>query len=330
MDALAAKFPDVAEWIRKGPHGREADGQTKLDVVQLYVQNQIVLFLPEREGLVLRRLEHRFQRPPVVIGERPRWDEQQRGQFDDVIWVWLARARMAVYGLEAADKAVRAPLAVPDDVTQISFGADAIIRTNEPDKVRRVPIELPQSSLIEAQVLDKEIADGTRSPAARRGDIDASVTDRAIDTAALLLEGIDPSAVVAKGRLQPGRMFLVDTAAGRIVSDDEIKAELAAERPYDDWLHAGLIDLADLPAREHIVYTHDSVLRRQQTFGYTEEELRLLVAPMSRTGAEPIGSMGTDTPVAVLLVIVLIGTLWVMHHMNTNMMPSMHDMERML
>ncbi|MGN9907138.1 glutamate synthase large subunit [Phytohabitans sp. LJ34] len=111
---------------------------------------------------------------------------------------------------------------------------------------------------------------------------------------------LDPATVVAKGRLQPGRMFLVDTAAGRIVQDDEIKAELAAAQPYDEWLHAGLIDLGDLPEREHIVYTHDSVQRRQQTFGYTEEELKILLAPMARTGAEPLGSMGTDTPISPL------------------------------
>ncbi|MER7168912.1 glutamate synthase large subunit [Micromonospora sp. NPDC000207] len=111
---------------------------------------------------------------------------------------------------------------------------------------------------------------------------------------------LDPATVVAKGRLQPGRMFLVDTVNGRIVSDSEIKAELAAEQPYADWLHAGLIELDDLPAREHTVYTHDSVRRRQQTFGYTDEELKILLAPMARTGAEPIGSMGTDTPIAAL------------------------------
>src|SRR4051795_12631789 len=70
---------------------------------------------------------------------------------------------------------------------------------------------------------------------------------------------IDPATVVAKGRLQPGRMFLVDTAAGEIRDDDEIKAELAAAQPYDEWLHAGLMNLADLPAREHVIYTHDSV-----------------------------------------------------------------------
>ena len=111
---------------------------------------------------------------------------------------------------------------------------------------------------------------------------------------------LDPATVVRKGRLQPGRMFLVDTDRGRIVDDAEIKSELAAEAPYDDWLHAGQLHLADLPEREHVVHTHASVTRRQQAFGYTEEELRLLLTPMARSGAEPIGSMGTDTPVAVL------------------------------
>ncbi|WP_213453955.1 glutamate synthase large subunit [Rhizomonospora bruguierae] len=111
---------------------------------------------------------------------------------------------------------------------------------------------------------------------------------------------LDPATVVRKGRLQPGRMFLADTATGRIVEDDEIKAELAAAEPYGDWLRAGLIHLADLPEREHIGYPHDSVQRRQQTFGYTEEELKIFVEPMARTGAEPIGSMGTDTPISPL------------------------------
>jgi glutamate synthase (NADPH/NADH) large chain len=111
---------------------------------------------------------------------------------------------------------------------------------------------------------------------------------------------IDPASIVAKGRLQPGRMFLVDTERGVIRSDEELKAELAHEQPYDEWLHGGLIHLRDLPPREHVVFSHDSVTRRQQTFGYTEEEVRLLVAPMAKAGAEPIGSMGTDTPPAVL------------------------------
>ncbi|MFH8885042.1 glutamate synthase large subunit [Streptomyces californicus] len=111
---------------------------------------------------------------------------------------------------------------------------------------------------------------------------------------------IDPAKIVRKGRLQPGRMFLVDTAEHRIIEDDEIKASLAAEQPYQEWLETGEIELSDLPDREHIVHTHASVTRRQQTFGYTEEELRVILAPMARTAGEPLGSMGTDSPIAAL------------------------------
>ncbi|MFZ9483466.1 MAG: glutamate synthase central domain-containing protein, partial [Ilumatobacteraceae bacterium] len=111
---------------------------------------------------------------------------------------------------------------------------------------------------------------------------------------------IDPANVVRKGRLQPGRMFLVDTAQGRIVEDEEVKRSLAQAEPYQQWLDDGLVELAELPDREHIVYSHQSVLRRQQVFGYTHEELKVLIAPMAKAGAEPIGSMGTDTPIAVL------------------------------
>ncbi|MGB7879304.1 MAG: glutamate synthase large subunit, partial [Ilumatobacteraceae bacterium] len=111
---------------------------------------------------------------------------------------------------------------------------------------------------------------------------------------------VDPSKVVAKGRLQPGKMFLIDTRQGRIVADDEIKSELASLHPYADWLEAGMVELADLPEREHVVFSHDSVLRRQQMFGYTHEELKILLTPMAATGGEALGSMGTDTPLAVL------------------------------
>ncbi len=111
---------------------------------------------------------------------------------------------------------------------------------------------------------------------------------------------IDPATVVRKVRLRPGRMFLVDTAQGRIVRDDELKAELAAAHPYGEWLEAGLIRLEELAPRPHVRHSHTSVLRRQLVFGYTSEELHTLLAVMARTGAEAIGSMGTDTPIAVL------------------------------
>ncbi|QJY50665.1 glutamate synthase large subunit [Pseudonocardia broussonetiae] len=111
---------------------------------------------------------------------------------------------------------------------------------------------------------------------------------------------VEPSSVVRKGRLEPGRMFLVDTAAGKLVDDAEIKGALAAEHPYADWLHAGLIRLEDLPARDREVPSHAALTHRQQSFGYTEEELSLLLKPMAAAGAEPIGSMGNDAPIAAI------------------------------
>ena len=111
---------------------------------------------------------------------------------------------------------------------------------------------------------------------------------------------IAPERVVRKGRLQPGRMLLVDTAEGRIIDDAEVKTALAAEQPYAQWLQDNRITLDQLPERVHVVHPAASVTRRQQTFGYTEEELRVLLAPMAASAAEPIGSMGTDTPPAVL------------------------------
>jgi len=113
---------------------------------------------------------------------------------------------------------------------------------------------------------------------------------------------IDPATVIRKGRLQPGRIFLADTATGRIVEDEEVKAALAAEHPYEAWLHAGLVHLDDLPDRAPIPAqrTGESLVTLQRMHGYTDEELRVILAPMARAGSEPIGSMGTDTPLAVL------------------------------
>ena len=111
---------------------------------------------------------------------------------------------------------------------------------------------------------------------------------------------IDQAKIVKKGRLQPGRMLLIDTEQQRIVDDEEIKSQLASAAPYAQWLEAGLVELADLPDREHVVFSRDSVLRRQQVFGYTHEELKIILAPMAKSGLEAIGSMGTDTPLAVL------------------------------
>src|ERR1019366_6740989 len=111
---------------------------------------------------------------------------------------------------------------------------------------------------------------------------------------------IEPGDVVRKARLQPGRVFLVDTGRRRILEDADVKSALAAEQPYADWLHAGLLHLDDLPDRARELADCEELTTQQQLFGYTDEELRILLGPMARVGAEPVGSMGTDTPIAAL------------------------------
>ncbi len=115
---------------------------------------------------------------------------------------------------------------------------------------------------------------------------------------------IPPDQIEYKGRLQPGRMFFVDTVEGRIVQDEEIKETAASQKPYSQWLKANLVDLGDLPAAAGAPsangFERFDLLKQQQAFGYTLEELKMILAPMAVNGQEPVGSMGTDTPLAVL------------------------------
>ena len=112
---------------------------------------------------------------------------------------------------------------------------------------------------------------------------------------------IPPDQIVAKGRLQPGRMFLVDTAEQRIVSDDELKHRVATEQPYGEWVREWLVRLTELPPPPRVIEPdHETVLRRQEVFGYTAEDVRILINPMATTGTEPVGAMGNDVALAVL------------------------------
>src|SRR5687767_15122102 len=111
---------------------------------------------------------------------------------------------------------------------------------------------------------------------------------------------IPPGDVLVKERLHPGKIFLVDTTKGRIVDDEEIKGELAAQHPYAEWLKQHIVDINDLPRARAEQPEHQTVFNRQQAFGYTQEDLRVLIAPMATNGEEPLGSMGTDTALAVL------------------------------
>jgi glutamate synthase (ferredoxin) len=112
---------------------------------------------------------------------------------------------------------------------------------------------------------------------------------------------IAPDKIVAKGRLQPGRMFLVDTGEQRIVSDEELKRRVTGEHPYEEWVREWLVKLTELPPPPRVIEPdHETVLRRQEVFGYTAEDVRMLINPMAMTGTEPVGSMGNDVALAVL------------------------------
>jgi len=103
---------------------------------------------------------------------------------------------------------------------------------------------------------------------------------------------VEPAKVLRKGRLQPGRMFLVDTHEGRIIGDEEVKQRLADAHPYGDWMNTNQVALDSLPSRPHTLRPHQSVVQRQQVFGYTTEELKIILDPLARTGAEPLGVDG--------------------------------------
>jgi len=112
---------------------------------------------------------------------------------------------------------------------------------------------------------------------------------------------IEPERVLEKGRLQPGRMFLIDTEEGRIVADEEIKSKISGEKPYREWINQHMVELAKLPDPDITPEpAHETVLQRQQAFGYTFEDLKIVMTPMARDGVEAVGAMGADTPLAVL------------------------------
>ncbi|MFD6249390.1 hypothetical protein, partial [Streptomyces roseolus] len=182
---LAAKFPMHAEAIlgkQNDPFAKSTSADTELELVKFCDASSYVLYMPERQNLVLMETENRFGKVPVAVAEKPRWDDQQRGQFDDVIYPWLAKNRMAMLGLQATQQSVRAPLAIPTDVQRISMGDDAVIRTNSPEKIRRVGQDIPQAAWQQESILDREVMRGTRTPASATGDVDASIiTGRGVD-----------------------------------------------------------------------------------------------------------------------------------------------------
>lgn len=173
---LIVDFPEY-EMAILGPSGRDARGlDAELDLVRYEDADQILLFLPQRNDLPLRKLSNPLGKLSVVVARRPGIDmDDPRGQFDDVLWAQIARARFSMLAMEAAEKSVQAPLVVPNDVGDFAIGPDSVIRTNNVAGVRRVGLELPTGAFTEQQMLENEMRMGARYPEGRSGQIDASI-----------------------------------------------------------------------------------------------------------------------------------------------------------
>jgi hypothetical protein len=196
---LAAMFPEHESKIVRPKSMYGTQDNPYIEVARVWDKEQETLVILDDKGLVLDRVENRLSRLPVVVAGRPSLDGEPRGSFDDVLWVFAAKAKLALLSLEATQKAVEAPIALPTDVQEMAFGPDAILRSNTPERIRRVPMELPQSSLITEGKLDEELRFGSRFPEARAGQIDSSVvTGRGVQA---LMGGFDSRIKVAQGML---------------------------------------------------------------------------------------------------------------------------------
>jgi hypothetical protein len=173
---LAVEFPEYESQIL-GPLGRQnQDLNTLLDLIKYDDKDQTVLFLPQRGNLALRKVKNPVGKLMIRIAKRPGIDENDpRGQFDDVIWAQIARARFSLLAMDAAEKSVNAPLVVPQDLQEFAFGPDAVMRTSNPAGVRRVGLEIPTVAFQEQAILEQEMRMGARYPEGRSGNINASV-----------------------------------------------------------------------------------------------------------------------------------------------------------
>jgi hypothetical protein len=172
---LITEFPEFEKEILNGYKINEIDIYAEIEMIRYEDRDVILLYLPDRGNLVLTSAENPMGEVMVRVAKRPGVDEEPRGQFDDVLWVQIARARFAQLAMDAAEKSINAPLAVPNDVQEFAFGPDAILRTAQPQNIRRVGLEVPPAAFQEAEILQREMRIGARYPEGRSGVIDASV-----------------------------------------------------------------------------------------------------------------------------------------------------------
>jgi hypothetical protein len=171
---LASQFPEYAH-ILLGKEMYKSDMNSQIEIVRYYDDQQSILYVPERNNLVLSQAKNPIGRMMVVVARRPSVDGEMRGQFDDVLGIQLLRNRFALLAMEAAEKSVQSPIVLPADVNELEMGGDAVIRTANPAGVRRVDLNIPPGAFTEQALLQQELRTGTRYPEGRTGNIDASI-----------------------------------------------------------------------------------------------------------------------------------------------------------
>jgi hypothetical protein len=172
---LITEFPEFERQILNGYKINEVDIYAEIEMIRYEDKDIILLYLPDRGNLVLTSADNPMGEVMVRVAKRPGVDEEPRGQFDDVLWVQIARARFAQLAMDAAEKSINAPLAIPNDVQEFAFGPDAILRTAQPQNIRRVGLEVPPAAFQEAEILQREMRIGARYPEGRSGVVNASV-----------------------------------------------------------------------------------------------------------------------------------------------------------
>lgn len=209
---LVAMFPEHEPAIRgTGPDTR--GDNHRLRMIRYCDAERVVIYLPQQgftRAAALSTYRHRLGECPVKVASRPMWDDEMRGQFDSVIWVQVARARMAQLAWDAAETAVSAPIVATPDMQDMAFGDNAILYSQNPEKVRRLPLEIPQSSFAEMANLGNELRLGARYPEGRTGNLSASVvTGRGVQE---LNAGFDTQIASAQANFVPWFEDLVRVA----------------------------------------------------------------------------------------------------------------------
>ena len=171
---LVSMFPEY-ERALLGGLGYKQDMNSVVEMVRYYDKDQSVIYLPDKNNLVLSKAKNPLGKMMIVVATKPSVDGEMRGQFDDIIGIQLLRNRFALLAMEAAEKSVQSPIVLPQDVQELQLGGDAVIRTANPAGVRRVELTLPQGAFTEQTLLNQELRVGARYPEGRTGNIDASI-----------------------------------------------------------------------------------------------------------------------------------------------------------